>query len=581
MNILIEKNLKVRMRDGVELATDVYRPDTREPVPVLVQRLPYNKELTALVNFACDVSRAVQAGYAVVVQDTRGRFASGGEFHPFFDEATDGADTIAWAASQPWSTGKVGMVGGSYFGATQWLAATQSPPALQAIAPYVTAADYHEGWAYQGGAFELGFNLSWTLPFLALGELLRRMETGRATAEDLSALIQAIDRNNELYWRLPLTDMPPLAGLAPYYFEWLAHPNYDDYWRSIAPREYYERITVPALNIGGWYDLFLGGTLANYRGMKERGGSTLARQQQRLIVGPWAHGVSGGAFAERLYGFMASTDIFDLTGVQLRWFDHWLKGIDNGVERDRPVRLFVMGANIWREEDDWPLPDTNFTAYYLHSGGHANSLSGDGLLSTARPGDEPEDVYLYDPRNPVPTVGGQTFLPGLFVGANAGPRDQRVVETRHDVLCYTTEPLERPVEVTGPVQLILYASSSALDTDFTGKLVDVAPDGRAEILTEGILRARYRDSLSNPAPLQPGRIYELRLDLWATANVFAAGHRIRLDVSSSNFPRFDRNTNTGGTIATEGADALVQAVNRVYHDRAHPSHVLLPIVERS
>jgi putative CocE/NonD family hydrolase len=581
MNIVIEKNVMVPMRDGIELATDVYHPDTRDPLPALVQRLPYNKELWALTNAALNVARAVQAGYVIVIQDTRGRFASGGNFNPLFHEAEDGADTIAWAAKQPWSSGKVGTIGGSYLGATQWLAATQSPEALQAMAPFVTVADYHEGWVYQGGAFELGFNLSWTLPFLALFELQRRVGAGKATWEDLSALIRAVDAIDELYWRLPLKDMPPLEGIAPYYFDWLAHPDYDEYWRRLAPKEYYERITIPALNMGGWYDLFLGGTLANYRGMKERGGSSLARSHQGLIVGPWAHGVVGGAFADHLYGLMANADAFDLTGAQLRWFDHWLKGVENGVERQRPVHLFVMGENVWHEEDDWPLPGTTFTPYYLHSGGRANSASGNGTLSTEQQGDEPEDVYLYDPRHPVPTVGGATFLPGLWVGANAGPRDQRAVEARHNVLCYTSAPLERPVEVTGPIELVLYASSSALDTDFTGKLVDVVPSGRAEILTEGILRARYRDSLSTPSLLDPGRVYELRLDLWATANVFSAGHCIRLEVSSSNFPRFDRNTNTGGSIATEDSGDLVQAVNRMYHDRIHPSHLLLPIIERS
>lgn len=377
MNILIEKNLMVPMRDGVEMATDVYRPDSEGPVPTLVQRLPYNKELVLLVNYAIDVSRAVQAGYAVVTQDTRGRFASGGEFNPFFDDAEDGADTIAWAADQAWSTGKVGMVGGSYFGATQWLAATQTPEALQAMAPYVTVDDYHEGWAYQGGAFELGFNLSWTLLFLALGELQRRLGAGKATMEDLGAMIQAIDNNDELYWNLPLKNMPPLKGVAPYYFDWLDHPDYDDYWSTIAPKEHYEKIAVPALNIGGWYDLFLGGTLANYRGMKEKGGSDVARANQRLIIGPWAHGVAGGAFSERQYGLMAGTDAFDLTGAQLRWFDRWLKGEDNGVENDKPVQIFVMGANAWREEDDWPLPDTKFTPYYLARRGPGQQCLGE------------------------------------------------------------------------------------------------------------------------------------------------------------------------------------------------------------
>jgi uncharacterized protein len=239
-----------------------------------------------------------------------------------------------------------------------------------------------------------------------------------------------------------------------------------------------------------------------------------------------------------------------------------------------------MGANTWRHEDDWPLPDTAFTPYYLHSNGQANTLNGDGALSSEKPSDEPEDVYLYDPRNPVPTRGGATFLPGLQVGANAGPRDQRYVEQRPDILCYTSEPLDQPLEVTGPVSLVLYASSSALDTDFTGKLVDVAPDGRATTLTDGILRARYRESMSEQKLLEPGKVYELHLDLWATANLFRAGHRIRLEVSSSNFPRFDRNTNTGGTIAEDSPNDLTQAINRVFHDRSRPSHLILPVISR-
>ena len=239
-----------------------------------------------------------------------------------------------------------------------------------------------------------------------------------------------------------------------------------------------------------------------------------------------------------------------------------------------------MGANEWRDEDDWPLPGTEYADYFLHSGGRANTAAGDGGLSTDAPGDEPEDVYLYDPRNPVPTTGGGTFLPGLSIGANAGPRDQRAVEARHDVLCYTTEPLAAPLEVIGPVRAVLHVSSSATDTDFTAKLVDVAPDGRAENLADGILRARYRESLSEPSPLEPERVYEVTVDLVATAAVISAGHRIRLEVSSSNFPRFDRNTNTGGVIATEGEADLRPAVNRVHHTRVRPSRLVLPVIRR-
>jgi hypothetical protein len=579
MRIVVDKNLTVPMRDGVILVADVYRPDGPGPFPTLVQRTPYNKEL-GLIGFSFDIMRGVQAGYAVIVQDTRGRAASGGEFNPFFDEARDGADTIAWAADQPWSSGAVGMIGGSYFGATQWTAATQAPEALRAIAPFVTTDQYYEGWAYQGGAFQLGFNLHWTLSSLALAELVRRIKAGTATGQDFAELVAAVDGNDDMYRRTPLLGLPELKGLAPYYDDWLSHPSYDEFWRATAPRESYGQITVPALNMGGWYDLFLKGTLANYTGMKAHGGSETARQHQRLVIGPWAHGPLGGWFPERSYGLLSGTETADITGLQLRWFDWLLKGEDSGLAGDKPVRLFVMGANEWRDEDDWPVPGTEYTDYFLHSQGRANTASGDGTLSAEAPRDEPEDVYLYDPRHPVPTTGGGSFLPGLSIGANAGPRDQRSVESRHDVLCYTTEPLAAPLEVTGPVQAVLHVSSSATDTDFTAKLADVAPDGRAENLADGILRARYRDSLSEPSPLEPERVYEVTVDLVATAAVIAAGHRIRLEVSSSNFPRFDRNTNTGGVIATETEADFRQAVNRVHHTGARASRLVLPVIHR-
>ncbi len=580
MGVTIEKDVPVRMRDGVELATDVYRPAAGGPFPTLVMRLPYGKDVPRVVNLSFDVLRGVQGGYAVVCQDTRGRGRSAGAFNPFFDEGPDGADTIAWAAAAPWSTGEIGMIGASYYGATQWLAAMEQPEPLRAIAPFMTGSSPYEGWIYQGGAFALGFALSWTLGVLALAEVARRMRAGTANSEDFASIADAVDASPQLCLRMPLVDMPELGDLAPYYREWLSHPSYDEFWRVTAPEENYGRIATPALNMGGWYDPFQKGTLANYRGMALRGGSEKSRRPH-LVMGPWAHGIVGSAFPERSYGLRADTAVYDITGHQLRWFDHHLRGLDNDIAREKPVKLFVMGADVWREEDAWPLPDTVWQRWYLHSEGRANTSAGNGALTTATPGDERPDVYRYDPSDPVPTRGGATFLPGLSVGANAGPMDQRQVERRADVLVYTSDPLEHDVEVTGPIELVLFASSSALDTDFTGKLVDVHPGGRAEIITDGILRARYRDSLSAPKSLEPECVTELHIDLQSTANVFKAGHRIRLEVSSSNFPRFDRNTNTGGAIATETEADFVQAVNRVYHDREQPSHLVLPIIDRS
>lgn len=616
MNIVAEKNIMLPMHDGVKLATDVYHPAEEGQWPVLLTRLMYDKSNEWFLGLNLDIARALQADYAVVVQDVRGRYASEGEFPSTFQqEASDGADTIAWIAGQSWCGGNVGMFGGSHLGITQWLAAEEQPEALQALAPMITPAIPANYFAAgvpvaSGGAFPLGVSLSWALTQVAEGEAQRRISQGRATQETMDALLQAWMSLQQLYERLPLVDMPALHELVPSYVTWVAGSPAE---AARVQEEHYQRIQVPALNIGGWYDLFLDGTLENYRQMKRRGGSERARAFQRLLIGPWAHMNQSGVFAERNYGQQAGQERIDLNGVVLRWYDHWLKGLDNGVEQDKPVRLFVMGIDEWREEESWPLPDTQYRSYYLHSQGRANTAAGDGMLSTALPGDEPEDTYGYDPHHPVPTVGGATSIPifrtkevdtagehfehalperdhaqetrakaGFSSGIefNVGPRDQQQIEQRDDVLCYTTPSLPHPIEVTGPIELVLYIASSARDTDFTGKLVDVHPDGRAEILADGILRARYRESLSTPVLMEPGQIYELLLNLGATSNVFKAGHRIRLEVSSSNFPRFDRNTNTGGAVATETEKDFVQAINRIYHSRARPSHLILPIINR-
>ena len=568
--ILIDTTIMVPMRDGVRLATDVYRLDGATPAPVLLARTPYDKERGVAGSVPFDILRAVQAGYAVVIQDVRGRFASEGTFEAHAQETRDGVDAIAWAAAQPWSRGVVGTLGGSYLGGTQWLPAREQPPALRAMAPTNTASDMYEGLAYQGGAKVL-HDMRWAVA-ISHDEIRRRVARGQTPPEDAARL----DADAAVA-HLPINDHPLFRELAPFYLEWLAHPTADAYWPPMSPSAGYEQITTPALNICGWYDIFLWSAFQNYQGMRERGGTDLARRNQRVIVGPWSHTNFSGSFPEREFGPSASSDAIDLTGVQLGWFDRWLKEADNGADQEAPVLLFVMGIDRWRTEADWPLPGTQFRAYYLHSAGRANTLHGDGTLAAEPPGDELPDVYLYNPLRPVPTVGGQVILPG---GNAMGPRDQRAVEQRDDVLVYSTPVLDRSVEVTGPIELVLFVASSARDTDFTGKLVDVFPDGRALILTEGILRARYRHSFTTPELLEPDAVYELRLNLWATANVFLPGHRIRLEVSSSNFPRFDRNSNTGGEIAGEVAAQYRPAINRVIHDAAHPSHLILPIIER-
>ncbi|GCE08035.1 CocE/NonD family hydrolase [Dictyobacter aurantiacus] len=589
--MIIEQNLMIPMRDGVKLATDVYRPEGEGRWPVLVVRHPYNKDFRMplpgwedrpiAININLFAERVVAAGYVIVLQDVRGRYASEGEFQPFLFESSDGVDTINWASEQPWSTGQVGMFGASFQALAQWQVASAQPAALRAIAP---SQSPHAGglYLYQGGAFMLAVALTLVMGSFAPDQLQRRIKDDRARSEDMEMLKQALDDFPARFEQLPLVEQPAMRDVAPYYFDWLAHPDQDDYWRATLSEEEFERVTVPALTIAGWYDLFLRNDLRQYQLMKQRGGSGHARQQQRLIIGPWGHGNFMWGHAERRYdedGLAVSEQAVNmLTDVQLRWFDRWLKGLDNGVEREKPVRIFVMGIDQWREEDAWPLPDTRYRSYYLHSGGKANSVAGDGVLSATQMAQGEEDVYRYDPHDPVPTRAA-TNVASKQRG-DLGPYDQREIEEREDVLCYTAAPLEHPVEVTGPIELVLYASSSARDTDFTGKLVDVYPDGRAELLADGILRARYRESFARPALMEPGRVYELHIDLGATSNVFRAGHRIRLEVSSSNFPRYDRNSNTGGSIAIEQREDFVPAVNCVYHNELYPSHLILPVIER-
>ncbi len=579
--ITIEYDVPVAMRDGTILNADVYRSASGEPAPTVLMRTPYDKSATGGVAGSLDSLRAVRSGYSVVIQDTRGRWSSGGKFLAFVDEAADGYDTVEWCAQQPWSTGKIGMFGGSYVGLTQWQAALSRPPHLVALSPRVTASNYHDGWTYQGGAFELGFSLSWTLG-LATNTLWRK----RSEIPDFDRVweqyIRAIDSMKCRLEDLPLAEFAPLLleNIAPYYFEWLAHPSYDDYWRKLDVSTRYDQLATPALNVGGWHDIFLGGTIANYVGMRAKAATEEARQGQRLIIGPWAHGPFSTPVGEIDFGWHSTAGSIDLDGIQLRFFDRYLK--DASADRvdqeapDPPVRIFVMGEDVWRSEAEWPLARAQYVPYYLHSGGRANSLCGDGTLSPEPPSTEPTDHYIYNPHDPVPTRGGGLCCYNAVLPI--GPYDQRRVEDRSDVLVYTTPVLERDVEVTGPILVTLYAASTAVDTDFTAKLVDVEPDGFARNLTDGIIRARYRESQEQPTLIEPERVYEYTIDLWATSNLFVAGHRIRLEISSSNFPRFDRNPNTG--LPFGRSTELKPALQSIFHDAQHPSRVVLPIIPR-
>jgi len=562
--VTVERGVTARMRDGVILRADIYRPKADGQFPVLLQRTPYNK--ASGTNFGLS---AAAHGFVTIIQDVRGRFTSEGDWYTFKNESNDGYDTVEWAAALPYSNGKVGMFGGSYVGATQMLAAIAHPPHLAGICPVVTASNYHDGWTYQGGAFEQWFNESWTSG-------LAQDTFNRAVAKNSNALLGIS--------KLPLTAYPlfnfpdPAAApasttsLAPYFLDWLAHPNYDEYWKRLSIEEHYGDITVPALTVAAWYDIFQGGSLRNYIGIKAHGGSEAARRGQHLLVVIGGHAGSGQKIGAVDFGPAAADNVED--DVTLHWYEFLFKGVQNEFA-GKPVKIFVMGANQWREEDDWPLARAQSTKYFLHSTGSSNSLTGNGSLSTTPPKSELFDHYVYDPSNPVPTVGGLLCCDGGHMPP--GPHDQRSVEAREDVLVYSTPALSEDTEVTGPVSLELYAKSSAVDTDFTAKLLDVGPDGFAQPLADGILRARYRNSQEKPELMNPAQIYKFTIDLWSTSNVFRKGHILRLEISSSNFPRFDRNLNTGEDAAS--AQRYVSATNAIYHDPEHPSALVLPLVK--
>jgi len=558
--VAIEQSVRVKMRDGVLLAADIYRPVSDEKFPVLLERTPYNR-----TDEAAMANELASHGYVVVLQDTRGRYESGGDFYPFRDESSDGYDTVEWAAQLDRSNGKVGMFGGSYVGATQMLAAMAVPPHLVAIFPYVTASEYYDGWTYQNGALMQWFSSSWT-SILAVDTLRRQAESGLSPKEWVNEIPL------ESYQILK-TPQPP--ALAPYFRDWLKHERDDAFWQKWRVSDHYREMTVMGLHGGGWHDLFLKGSIKNFTGLQKEAKTAPARNGQRLIIGPWAHAPTSaeGKVGDVVFGKSA---VLDHTATALNWFDYALKGVNNEYSSSAPVRLFIMGDNVWRDEHEFPLARTRYTKYYLHSTSRANSVSGDGELTQTLPGVERKDEFDYDPMKPVPTIGGRLCCGQALP---PGPADQRPNESRSDVLVFSTPPLDKDVEATGFVTVELHASTSATDTDFTALLVDVEPNGYARFLTDGIVRARYRNGTANPLEVVPGKVYKYTIDLWATGNVFKAGHRIRLYISSSNFPRFDRNFNSGEPIAT--ASHAKVAHQTIYHGANYPSALVLPIIPRN
>ncbi|HUS04884.1 MAG TPA: CocE/NonD family hydrolase [Bryobacteraceae bacterium] len=537
--------VRIPMKDGVRLSAHVYKPPGSAKSPVILIRTPYGKSADLLANYRAFVER----GYTVVVQDVRGRYESEGTFRPMVQEASDGNDTLNWIARQTWSNGKIGMLGGSYVGIVQWRAALTGNPHLKAISPVVSGYDeYRDRYYSPGGALKLGHRLLW------LSENLRLPSAPKSEFREFTR-------------HLPVRTLDKLATgqRVESYQEALNHPGYDAYWKAISTREHIGNVRVPVFSVAGWYDNYVQSDLEAFALLSARSAAP------RIVVGPWPHNMSI-PFPDVSFGANSSAPI---RRFQLEWFDYWLKTPQPAPEfRAAPVRIFVMGANRWRDEREWPLARTRFTPMYLAGRGDANTAKGDGLLAPEPHRSDLPDEFTYDPRKPVPTLGGSVCCnPKVFPW---GPLDQRAAEARMDVLVFTTPPLRQDLEVTGPVRVNLFISTSAPDTDFTAKLVDVHPDGPARILTDGILRLRYRNSLERAVLAKPGEIYQVTIDAGVTSNVFKAGHRIRLDISSSNFPRFDRNPNTGRTIADE--TELRVATQTIYHGRNYPSHVLFPVI---
>ena len=555
-------NVPNPMRDGTTLRSDVYLPNGKGPFPTLVTRTPYNKLQS---NMVPTYERLAESGYAVVAQDIRGRWASDGEFHPMFNrdckDGEDGYDTIEWAADQPWSNSKVGTFGYSYASWTQWSLARTKPPHLVTMftggfAPRST------DWML-GGVFRPGRQLQWTLGSMApdTQRFLDRPH-GPTTVEEYEYLESSVNREKWL-WYLPYKDLPleAIGGLRGRFHDWLASINED----MFNIEESYEKIDLPVHHRTGWYDR-LSRTVDLFRGMREKGATEKARNSQRLIVGPWTHtNTLTRKTGDVDFGPEAEVDYFSLI---VPWFDYWLRGVQNGVMDRPPVRLFVMGSNRWRDEEAWPLVRAQPTDFYLRSRGQANTPQGDGVLSLEPQPDGIADGYTYDPRDPVMSL--------FSYSGHDEPHDHRVLDRRQDVLVYQTNPLERPIEVTGVPVLKVYATSTAPDTDFIARLVDVHPDGFAQNLCYGIVRARFREGLDQPNLMNPGEVYRFVVELLPTSILFKAGHRIRLDISSSDFPNFDRNHNTG---QEDWAHLeLRPAKQTIFHDASRPSCLTLPIV---
>lgn len=546
-------DIMVPMRDGVRLALDLVFPITDDPCPVILIRTPYDKVNLRVSENIKDIA---MRGYIVALQDCRGRFNSDGDFNPYWQEHDDGFDTIEWIAKEEWCDGNVGMMGSSYEGQTQWYAASQAPTALKAIVPTASPP----GHAFLNEPFYGGAMI------LAMAEWMVAMGRRSFQSPGLKGLMT---EHHPYFDALPLAKLGPDAGTCNPWWErdWLNHPSHDEFWESCGYEQFWQKIRVPALNLTGWWDMNFIGAPRNFSGMSKNGATVESRKGQRLVIGPWEHWVNRSRTLSGLdFGPHAMTNLNNYT---LRFFDYWLKGInDNQLDKDPRVHVFVVGANEWWEADTWPLPGTIPTHLYLHSDGKANSHLGDGVANFEKPYAEVDDWFESDPADPV-------FVPWSL---HEGPVDDRSVSIRPDVLSYTSDILTQPLDVVGEVRAVLYASSSAHDCDWHIRLVDVYPDGAARFLCHGALRARFRDGYDRSVFLSPGEITRFDIEMTAAGVRFLPGHRIRIEIASSWFPRFDRNTQTGAVNWMTDENPPVVAHQTVKHNSQYPSHIILPLI---
>jgi len=581
------KSNMVPMRDGTLLSTDLYLPEgATGKLPVILIRTVYGKN--PVFEDTPVLQTLVKRGYVIAVQDIRGRFESEGKYVVARNRREDGYDTVEWLIAQDWSNQKVGTAGCSYLGETQVVLAAAKHPAHLTAIPMSPASGYYapgRAWSsFDGGVFELAQTAGWfagsgTQVFYGPPAWLDRQEWFQSPQAKLFSQQPKIDfaAYLPLLNTLPTFDILQRAKLPPTEYEKFAtsFPD-DDYFRSMDFIQQPDTVDVPMLFMDSWYDYGAAETLAMFNQFQEKGLSERTRNNQFIIIGPATH--CGYPYATE-QTFVGERDLgdarLDFWGIQLKWYDYWLKGIDNGITDMPKIQYYLMGKNQWRSAGQWPLANTTYRKLYLDSGGRANSRQGDGVLSFNPPQKNALDEFVYDPATPVPSLGGHTCCTGT--DTEAGGYDQSDIEMRNDVLVYTSDVLEEGIEVTGPLEVVLQVSSSAVDTDFTAKLVDVYPDGRAFNVQEGAIRMRHREGLAKKELMTPGEMYEVHLDLHASSNFYGKGHRIRLEVSSSNFPRWQRNLNTGGNNFDE--TQWVTATNRVYHSEKNLSYVMLPVID--